>query len=81
MTPEVYTATSTTLKWLLGTAWLLPLAGFVVEIFGGYWGGRKTKTAAWIAVGCIAISFVLSLSALPGAWLTARSKTALTSAC
>ena len=64
MTPDVYTATSTTLKWLLGTAWLLPLAGFVIEIFGGYWGGRKTKTAAWIAVGCIATSFVLSLSAL-----------------
>ncbi len=64
MTPDAYTATATTLKWLLGAAWLLPLLGFVIEIFGGHWGGRKSKTAAWIAVGCIATSFVLSLSAL-----------------
>ena len=64
MTPDAYTATATTLKWLLGAAWLLPLLGFVIEIFGGHWGGRKSKTAAWIAVGCIATGFVLSLSAL-----------------
>ena len=64
MTPEDYTNTATTLKWLLGAAWLLPLLGFVIEIFGGHWGGRKSKAAAWIAVGCIATGFVLSLSAL-----------------
>ena len=73
MTPEAYTATATTLKWLLGTAWLLPLLGFVIEIFGGHWGGRKSKTAAWIAVGCIATGFVLSLSALV-TWRGATSK-------
>lgn len=64
MTPEAYNATATTLKWLLGAAWLLPLLGFVIEIFGGYWSGRKSKTAAWIAVGCISTSFLLSLSAM-----------------
>jgi NADH-quinone oxidoreductase subunit L len=64
MTPEDYNLTATSLKWLLGAAWLLPLLGFVIEIFGGHWGGRKSKTAAWIAVGCIATSFVLSLSAM-----------------
>ncbi len=64
MTPEDYNLTATSLKWLLGAAWLLPLLGFVIEIFGGHWGGRKSKTAAWIAVGCIATSFLLSLSAM-----------------
>ena len=73
MTPDVYTDTATTLKWLLGTAWLLPLLGFVIEIFGGHWGGRKSKTAAWIAVGCIATSFVLSVSAM-GVWRNATSE-------
>ncbi len=73
MTPEAYATTATTLKWLLGTAWLLPLLGFVIEIFGGHWGGRKTKTAAWIAVGCIATSFVLSLSSLV-VWRSATSQ-------
>ena len=64
MTPEDDNLTATSLKWLLGAAWLLPLLGFVIEIFGGHWGGRKSKTAAWIAVGCIATSFLLSLSAM-----------------
>ena len=67
MTPdkhELYLSTATTLKWLLGAAWLLPLCGFVIEIFGGYWSGRKSKTAAWLAVACIATSFLLSFSAL-----------------
>ena len=44
---------------LLTTAWLLPLVGFAVEIFGGYWshhapGGRfRSRLAAYLSVGCI----------------------------
>jgi hypothetical protein len=44
---------------LLITAWLLPLVGFAVEVFGGYWshhapGGRfKSRLAAYLSVGCI----------------------------
>lgn len=53
-----------TLGWLLRIAWLLPLAGFAVEIFGGFWGSRKSKAAAYLAVGCIGTSFLLSTAAL-----------------
>jgi NADH-quinone oxidoreductase subunit L len=53
-----------TLRNLLMIAWLLPLVGFAVEIFGGFWGTRKSRGAAWIAVGCIATGFVCSFSAL-----------------
>ncbi len=53
-----------TLKWLLMIAWLLPLLGFAVEIFGGYWGTRHSKAAALLAVFCIAAGFVCSASAL-----------------
>jgi NADH-quinone oxidoreductase subunit L len=53
-----------TLKTLLTIAWLLPLAGFAVEIFGGFWGTRKSRAAAWMAVGCIATGFVCSFAAL-----------------
>lgn len=53
-----------TLKTLLTIAWLLPLLGFAIEVFGGYWGTRKSKTAAYIAVFCIAMGFVCSASAL-----------------
>ena len=53
-----------TLRNLLMIAWLLPLAGFAVEIFGGFWGTRQSKLAAWIAVGCIAVGFLCSASAL-----------------
>lgn len=53
-----------TLRNLLMIAWLLPLAGFAVEIFGGFWGSRKSRIAAWMAVACIAIGFVCSASAL-----------------
>lgn len=64
MSPEVYAQTGSLLKWLLTAAWLLPLAGFLVEIFGGYWADRKSKTPALLAVGCIVGGFVLSLIAL-----------------
>jgi NADH-quinone oxidoreductase subunit L len=53
-----------TLKTLLTIAWLLPLAGFAIEIFGGFWGTRKSRAAAWMAVGCIATGFVCSFAAL-----------------
>lgn len=53
-----------TLKTLLMIAWLLPLAGFAIGIFGGFWGTRNSRTAALISVGCIATGFVCSLSAL-----------------
>jgi NADH-quinone oxidoreductase subunit L len=55
---------------LLITAWLLPLVGFAVEVFGGYWshhapGGRfKSRLAAYLSVGCIGGGFLLSLAAL-----------------
>lgn len=67
-----YAATASTLKTLLGIAWLLPLLGFVVEVFGGYWGERKSKTAAYLAIGCIAAGFVCSSAALV-TWLNATS--------
>src|SRR5579863_10785331 len=53
-----------TLGALLTAAWLLPLAGFAVEIFGGFLWSRKSKTAAQIAVACIGTSFLLSAVAL-----------------
>ncbi|MEX2288417.1 MAG: NADH-quinone oxidoreductase subunit L [Planctomycetaceae bacterium] len=52
------------LKTLLTIAWLLPLAGFAIEVFGGYWGGRRSKAAAYLAVLCIATGFVCSTAAL-----------------
>jgi NADH-quinone oxidoreductase subunit L len=64
MSPELYHATADSLKWLLGTAWLLPLIGFAIEIFGGSWGSRTSKTAAYIAVGCIGTGFLCSVIAL-----------------
>ncbi|MFM8725479.1 MAG: NADH-quinone oxidoreductase subunit L, partial [Planctomycetaceae bacterium] len=53
-----------TLRNLLLIAWLLPLCGFAVEIFGGFWGSRRRRGAAWRAGGCIATGFVCSASAL-----------------
>ncbi len=78
MPVEVYNATTETLKWLLGGAWLLPLIGFAIEIFGGYWGrrldpkngGRKSRAAAYLAVACIGTAFLLSVAAL-GVWKNA----------
>ncbi len=53
-----------TLARLLTTAWLLPLCGFVIEIFAGWWSNRRSKAAAYLAVFCIATGFVCSLTAL-----------------
>ncbi|WP_437187106.1 NADH-quinone oxidoreductase subunit L [Planctomicrobium sp. SH668] len=66
MSPEAYQI-GITLKWLLTAAWLLPLIGFVVGIFSGYWCKRTSKLPAYVAVGCIATSCVLSVVAL-GIW-------------
>ncbi|MFN0051888.1 MAG: NADH-quinone oxidoreductase subunit L [Planctomycetales bacterium] len=62
--PSDATQLGQTLAALLTIAWLLPLAGFAVEIFGGFWGTRQSKTAAYIAVACIGIAFLCSASSL-----------------
>ena len=49
---------------LLTAAWLLPLAGFVVEIYWLRLSHRLHKGAAYCAVGCIGLGFLCSLSAL-----------------
>ncbi|MEX0728285.1 MAG: NADH-quinone oxidoreductase subunit L [Planctomycetaceae bacterium] len=53
-----------TLAILLGIACLLPLLGFLIEIFAGYWSDRLSKTPALIAVGCIGGGFVCSVLAM-----------------
>lgn len=64
MSWEDYSSLGSILGALLKLAWLLPLVGFTIEIFGGYWGHRRSKAAAQLAVGCIGGAFLLSLSAL-----------------
>ena len=51
-------------NWLM-IAWLLPLLGFVVEIFFGFYSKnpRHSKAAAWCAVGCIGAGFLCSVAA------------------
>ncbi len=56
--------TGETLAKLLTAAWLLPLLGFAVEIFAGYLWSRRSKAAAYLAVGCIVGAFLCSASAL-----------------
>src|SRR5262245_30463219 len=55
-----------TLMLLLAAAWLLPLAGFAIEIYALQlkWSHRLSKAPAYLAVACIGGGFVLSLSAL-----------------
>src|SRR5260370_32299448 len=53
-----------TLGILLSLAWLLPLAGFAIEIFGGFLWTRQSKAAAYLAVLCIGTAFLLSAGAL-----------------
>lgn len=57
-------ATGEVLKSLLTVAWLLPLAGFVAEIYWLRWSNRLSKSAAYCAVACIGIGFVCSASAM-----------------
>jgi len=61
---------------LLGTAWLLPLASFVLIVFFGKRMGHGGKAAGWLATGAVVSSFVLSLSALI-CWLSVHPLTAL----
>lgn len=72
MSPEQYEQIGSTLMWLLTVAWLLPLGGFLVEIFGGYWSERTSKTPAYLAVGCIGAGFLCSVIALM-TWLGAAN--------
>src|SRR5262249_43046515 len=54
-----------TLRNLLLAAWLLPLVGFVVEIYSiRCWTHRLSKAPAYLAVGCIGTGFLCSLAAL-----------------
>jgi NADH-quinone oxidoreductase subunit L len=62
--PSEVTQLGQTLGTLLTLAWLLPLAGFAVEIFGGFLWPRTSKAAAYLAVLCIGTGFVLSAAAL-----------------
>jgi proton-translocating NADH-quinone oxidoreductase chain L len=63
--PPEHIPTGEVLSNLLMVAWLAPLLGFIIEIFAGYWqGDRRSKAAAYLAVGCIGLGFVCSLSAL-----------------
>ena len=55
---------TTLLPTLLATAWLLPLASFVLIVFFGKRMGHGGKAAGLLATGAIASGFVLSLSAL-----------------
>ncbi len=59
---------ATSLPTLLGIAWLLPLASFVVIVFLGPRLGKHGKGAAYVACGAIIAAFVLSAIAMVG-WL------------
>lgn len=58
--------TGIVLRNLLTLAWLLPLAGFVAEIYALQlkWSHRLSKAPAQLAVACIGAGFLCSLSAL-----------------
>lgn len=59
---------TSTLPLLLGLAWLLPLASFVLIVFFGPRMGRSGRYAAHLATTAIVTSFVLSVTAL-SLWL------------
>jgi NADH-quinone oxidoreductase subunit L len=67
---------SETLPLLLGLAWLLPLASFVLIVFFGPRMGRGGYYAAYAATAAIMASFVLSALALAG-WLAVNPLTAV----
>ena len=60
-----------TLPILLGLAWLLPLASFVLILLFGPRMGKAGRGAGYLATGAIICSFVLSLVAM-GGWLSAH---------
>ncbi len=68
---DVAEAAVASLPKLLGLAWLLPLASFVVILFFGPRMGPHGRNAAWLATAAIVASFVLSLTAA-GTWLSAH---------
>jgi NADH-quinone oxidoreductase subunit L len=55
-----------TLRNLLTAAWLVPLAGFVIELYAlnWKWSHRLSKAPAYLAVGCIGFGFLCSVAAL-----------------
>jgi len=62
---------ASSLPLLLGLAWLVPLASFVVILFFGPRLGHHGRNAAWVATAAIVTSFVLSLAAFV-TWLGAH---------
>ena len=52
------------LRNLLTAAWLLPLLGFIAEIYWLRWSHRLSKSSALCAVACIGLGFLCSFSAL-----------------
>ena len=67
---------ATSLPQLLGIAWLLPLASFVLILFFGPKMGPHGRNAAWVATAAIVTSLVLSLVAFVS-WLGAHPVTAV----
>jgi NADH-quinone oxidoreductase subunit L len=67
---------ATQLPQLLGVAWLLPLASFVLILFFGPKMGHHGRNAAWVATAAIVTSLVLSLVAFVS-WLGAHPVTAV----
>lgn len=59
---------TSTLPLLLGLAWLLPLASFVLIVFFGPRMGKSGRFAAYVATAAIVSAFFLSVAAL-GLWL------------
>lgn len=57
-------STGENLMVLLTVAWLLPLAGFVVELYWLRFSHRLDKRSAYLAVFCIGAGFICSLAAL-----------------
>ncbi len=64
MNALLHNSTGDLLRTLLAIAWLAPLAGFAIEVFGGYWSTRRSKTAAYLAIFCIFLGFCTSATAL-----------------
>ncbi|HEV3137436.1 MAG TPA: hypothetical protein VGZ26_06020, partial [Pirellulales bacterium] len=58
-----------TLPKLLGLAWLLPLASFVLIVFFGPRMGKAGSKAGYLATGAILASCLLSLFSLFCVWL------------
>ena len=77
MDSATYDSTGILLRNLLTVAWLLPLGGFIVEIFARYWSDRLSKSAAYIAVCCIGGGFVCSAAIALYQWGEATASAAL----